>query len=235
MLTFNPKPGGHERRLQRRLGNPLFPEEQRKVKESELMEAQHRDFEEVQAFLQEFQALVEEAASLEANAESEQILNLKERIDEAYEHCSGLGGDMDQIKMALQKLVEVIMASVRNAAGDDPMALEKLNMEDEARLMHYSLLEYPFIADLLRQDDLLSPGELVPSLLSESEQAVAGAAQLFEPEQLLQICVDAATLLNGLNEQGLDAPDAWKRYALLMKMRELQLSEPSSGSGVAGS
>jgi hypothetical protein len=235
MLTFNPKPGGHERKLQRRLGNPLFSEEQRKVKESELMEAQHRDFEEVQAFLQEFQTLVEEAAGLEGNAESEQILNLKERIDEAYERCSGLGGDMDQIKMALQKLVEVIMVSVRNAAGDDPVALEKLEMEDEARLMHYSLLEYPFIADMLRQDDLLSPEELVPGLLSESEQAVAGAAQLFEPEQLEQICLDAAKLLNGLSEQGLDAPDAWKSYAQLMKMRELQLSELSSGSGAAGS
>lgn len=235
MLTFNPKPGGHERKLLRRMGNPLFPEDQRKVKESELMEVQHRDFEEVQAFLKDFQALVEEAAGLEGNAESEQILNLKERIDEAYERCAGLGGDMDQIKMALQKLVEVIMVSVRAAAGDDPVALEKLNMEDEARLMHYSLLEYPFIADMLRQDDLLGPDELVPSLLSESEQAVAGAAQLFEPEQLSQICLDAAKLLNGLGDQGVDAPDAWQRYALLMKIREGQITELSSGSGTFGS
>jgi hypothetical protein len=225
MLTFNPKPGAHERKLIRRMGNPLFAEDHRKVKESELMEAQHQDFEEVQAFLQDFQSLVEEAAGLEANAESDQILKLKERIDEAYERCSGLGGDMDQVKMALQKLVEVIMVSVRNAAGDDPEAQEKLEMEDEARLMHYSLLEYPFIADMLRPDDLLSPGELVPSLLSESEPAVAGAAQLFEPPQLEQICLEAASLLNGLSDQGLDAPEAWKRYALLMKMKEALVSE----------
>jgi len=225
MLSFNQKPGAYERKLVRRMGNPLFGEEDRKVKESELMEAQHKDFEEVQAFLEDFQSLVEEAAGLEGNAESEQILNIKERIDEAYERCSGLGGDMDQIKMALQRLVEVIMVSVRAAAGDDPEAHEKLEMEDEARLMHYALLEYPFISDMLRPDELLSKEELVPSLLSESEPAVAGAAQLFDPEQLDQICLDAAALLNGLSEQGLDAPDAWKRYALLMRMREAQVAE----------
>jgi len=225
MLSFNQKPGAHERKLVRRMGNPLFGEEQRKVKESELLEAQHKDFEEVQAFLGDFQSLVEEAAGLEGNAESEQILGIKERIDEAYERCSGLGGDMDQIKMALQRLVEVIMVSVRAAAGDDPEAHEKLEMEDEARLMHYALLEYPFISDMLRPDELLSRDELVPSLLSESEPAVAGAAQLFDPEQLEQICLDAASLLNGLTDQGLDAPEAWKRYGLLMRMREAQEAE----------
>jgi hypothetical protein len=225
MLSFNQKPGAHERKLLRRMGNPLFNEDQRKVKESELMEAQHKDFEEVQAFLQDFQSLVEEAAGLEGNAESEQILGIKERIDEAYERCSGLGGDMEQIKLALQRLVEVIMVSVRSAAGDDPEAQEKLEMEDEARLMHYALLEYPFISDMLRPDELLSREELVPSLLSESEPAVAGAAQLFDPEHLEEICQDAAKLLNGLSERGLDAPDAWKRYALLMRMREAQLAE----------
>lgn len=222
MLSFNPKPGAHERRLVRRMGNPLFAEELRKVKESELMEAQHKDFEEVQAFLQDFQDLVKEASGMEGNAESEQILGLKERIDEAYERCSGLGGDMDQIKQALQRLVEVIMSAVRNAAGDDPEAQEKLEMEDEARLMHYALLEYPFIADLLRPEALLGKEELVPSLLSESEQAVAGAAQLFDPDQLDQICQEAASLLNGLSDQGLEAPEAWERYGLLMRMREMQ-------------
>jgi hypothetical protein len=220
MLPFSPKPGGHERMLKRRMGNPLYPEDQRKIKESELLEAQHRDFEEVQAFLEDFQKLVEEAAGLEANADSEQILSLKERLDAAYERCVGLGGDMEHIRLALQRLIQVIMNAVRKAAADDDTAMEKLSMEDDARFMHYVLLEHPFIADMLRPDDLLSEADLVPCLLAESETVVAEASKLFEPEQLFQICQKAEELVLALEEKGADSTEYRKNYMVLRGMLE---------------
>jgi len=220
MLPFSPKPGGHERMLKRRMGNPLYPAEQRKVKESELLAAQHKDFEEVQAFMQDFQTLVEEAAGLEGNAESEQVLKLKERLDEAYERSACLGGDLDHIRLALQRLIQVIMNAVRKAADDDETAMDKLSMEDDARFMHYALLEHPFIADMLRPDDLLSEADLVPCLLAESEVVVAEASKLFEPEQLFQICQQAEGLVAALEEQGGDSTDFRKNYMVLRGMLE---------------
>lgn len=215
MLPFSPRPGAHERKLKRRMGNNLFPEDQRKVKESELLEAQHADFEEVQAFLADFQSLVEEAAALEPNAESDVVLKLKERVDEAYERCAGMGGDLDQIRMALQKLIEVMMAAVRKSAGDDPTAQEKLAMEDDARFMHFSLLEYPFIADMLRQDDLIGPGELVPHLLSEPPHVVGLASQLFDEQQLTALVTEAEKLLEARSAEGFDMAEAWQSFVAL--------------------
>jgi hypothetical protein len=215
MLPFSPKPGAHERKLKRRMGNNLFPEDLRKVKESELIEAQHADFEELQAFLADFQSLVEKAAGLDPNAESDVILKLKEQVDQAYERCAGLGGDLDQIRMALQKLIEVMMAAVRKSAGDDPVAEEKLAMEDDARFMHFSLLEYPFIADMLRQDDLIAADELVPNLLSEEPHVVDLATRLFDEDQLALLTAEAEQLLEKRSSEGLDMTNVWQSFVAL--------------------
>ena len=54
----------------------------------------------LQQYLEDFQALVQEITRLEPNVDSEIILNLKERLDMSYEQCAGMPGDQAQLKEA---------------------------------------------------------------------------------------------------------------------------------------
>lgn len=207
-LPFNARPGAHERHLRRALDNPLFPPQRRKASPQDVLREQRRDYEELMDFVQRFEDLVREAAELPPNAEADVVLDLKERLDKAYEEASGLGGDIAHIREALVKLIGVTMNAVRRAAGDDdPTALEKLDMEEQARALHFELLRHPLIADLLRPDDLIPPEDLVPTLLSEDEAAVAAAIRILEPEQLALIVRDAEALLDKVEKRGEAVPE----------------------------
>jgi BioD-like phosphotransacetylase family protein len=210
-LDFSPLPGAHERRLQRLRDNPLFPADRRRILQRDLELARQRDREERDAFLVEFQTLLQEAMNLSANVESDVILTLKERLDQAYERCSSLPGDMTEIKQALHRLVAVIMNSVRAHAADDPQALAKLRDEDIAREVHYELQDFPLVADLLREDAVIEEDELVPTLLSESRESLAAALQLFDADQIDLIAREAHALLLQRQEEGQALPEAWER------------------------
>ncbi|RMG59960.1 MAG: hypothetical protein D6717_00805 [Gammaproteobacteria bacterium] len=225
-LPFNARPGAHERHLRRALDNPLFPPQRRKATPQDVLREQRRDYEELMGFVQRFEDLVREAAELPANAEADVVLELKERLDRAYEEASGLGGDIAHIREALIKLIGVTMAAVRRAAGDDdPTALEKLDMEDQARALHFRLLEHPLIADLLRPDDLIPPEDLVPTLLSESEDAVAAAIAILEPEQLALIVRDAQELLARVEKRGEAVPEAARA-----RLEQMRAALPDTGA-----
>lgn len=210
-LRFSPLPGAHERRLQRLWDNPLFPPQRRQIVQRDVDLAQQQDAEERERFLVEFQTLLQQAMNLSANVESDVILTLKERLDQAYERCSSLPGDLAEIKQALRRLVAVIMNSVRAHATDDPQALAKLRDEDIAREVHYELQDYPLVADLLREDAVIKEDELVPTLLSESRESLAAALQLFDADQTGLISREANALLLQRQEEGQALPEAWAR------------------------
>jgi hypothetical protein len=210
-LQFSTRPGAHERRLQRLWDNPLFPAQKRQVAQQDIEAAQQRDAQERERFLADFQVLLGEAVGLAPNVESDVILNLKERLDMAYERCSSLTGDVTQIKQALRELVAVIMNSVRTHAADDPQALAKLRDEDMARDTHYELQGFALVADLLREDAVIGEDDLVPTLLSESREALAAALQLFDATQLGLIFQEASALLQQRQREGLALPEAWTR------------------------
>ncbi len=199
---FSSSPGAHERQLMARADNPLFPEPLRRVTAADVLSAQLRDQNELKAFMEDFQALVQRAVELEPNADSEVILKLKEDLDRAYETVCGLMGDLDQIRQAIRRLVATIMAAVRRGAGADAAALARLDDEEAARALHYRLLEHPLVADLLRPDDLIGADALLPTLLSAGPEALAAALQLFTPEQLGQLIQDGHRLLASAGDPG---------------------------------
>jgi hypothetical protein len=145
--------------------------------------AQKQDAEEVDSFMQTFRVLVEQAAELDANAEADVVLRIKEQLDKAYEQCSGLAGDHADIRGMLEQLIKAVMQSMWQAVGQDVEARSKLEMEENARQAHFAMLQQPLIADLLRPDSCIIENELVPTLLAESSAAVQLAMQLFAPEQ----------------------------------------------------
>jgi hypothetical protein len=183
-LLFSERPGRHERHLLRKYENPLFPEAARHLTQAQLTESQRLDHEELVAYISDLRNLVGEAVALGPHEQSDVILSLKERLDQAYETACRLADDQTPNKEAIKKLVEVIMRSVWKGAGNDSLAHQELEQEEIARQAHYDLLESPLVADLLDPQSQIAEAELLPVLLSAEQADFEAALTLFDPAQL---------------------------------------------------
>lgn len=210
-LNFSQRPGCRERDLQRRLDNPLYPESMQHVDAGMLEAARHEDAEEATAFAEAFRSLFEKAASLDANVQSDVILELKQTADQLYEQAAGLAGDNHQAQASLRRLIDVLMRAVRTGAGNDPQALSEIEQETEARQLHMTMLETPLIVDLLRPDSPVNADSLVPALLSSEADELGLALQLFDSEQILLLHANAQAVLEACREHGYELPEAWRR------------------------
>lgn len=212
-VYFSENPGCWERHLQRQYKNPLFSHLDYDITQFDVEEAQRRDEKERQSFQTDFQHLLEEVANLQAQVEADIVLKLKDRIDALYEQCAGLGGDFSQAKKGLRHLNDLIMQAILSSGIEEPEMLERLEREKSARYMHFSLLEYAFIAHLLHPNSPIGETEIVPSLLSEDDASLRAAMSLFETKQQKILCEEGRSLLTRLKEQGYDLPTAWMRLA----------------------
>jgi len=194
-LIFSQLPGRKERHLKRKFNNPLFPESERTISPQELLEAQRLDHEELIEFITGFRTLVQRTINLKPNEESEVIFEIKQHLDMAYEQVSGLADDQSETKDAITKLTQVIMNTIRSNAIGDALAMDELKQEQEARRTHYSLLQYPIVADLLHPESPILENDLAPSLLSEGSEGLQAAMELFDSAQLQIICEDGSELL----------------------------------------
>jgi hypothetical protein len=191
------RPGAHERLLLRRRNNPLFDAILREVEPDELAAARHKDHAELEDFAREFHVLLDSAVRLRPNEESQTLLDLKARLDEAYTRLASLGGDTEAFKLGLRRLTDTIISTVRQAAADDPHAVEELTHEQLAREQHYRLMEFPLVADLMRPDSPIAAEGLAATLLSAPRDELEAALWLFGPEELARLCRDARALLSG--------------------------------------
>ena len=190
---FSKRPGHRERYLQRKHNNPLFS--QSVISQAEIENARTEDAAEAELFLNHFRELVKRAVDFKPSADVDLVLKLKEQLDKTYEQCSGLPGDQTEIKTMLKRLLHVLMQAMWKGVADDMAAQEKLETEEQARVHHFELLEFPIISDLLRPDSLIEEHELVPTLLSESKPAMTFALQLFSAAQQITLVQNASDLL----------------------------------------
>lgn len=190
------RPGAHERLLLRRSNNPFIGEALRRIEPDELTAARHKDQVEFDEFSRDFRVLLESALKLKPNEESQALLDLKARLDEAYTRLASLGGETAAFKQGLRRLTDTIISAVRQAAAGDPHAVEELAHEQLAREQHYRLMEFPLVADLMRPDSPITQEELTATLLSSPRDELEAALWLFGPEELAQLCRDARTLLS---------------------------------------
>jgi hypothetical protein len=211
----------------RKRNNPLFPAEEQKISGSTLQEAQRLDHEELVEFITGFHTLIHDAVNLQPNEDSGVILEIKERLDRAYEQACGLADDQTETKGAIKKLVQVIMSAVETGAGDDPQALQELEQEKTARAAHFELLRYPIVADLLDPDSPVSEKELVPTLLSEPAEALGAALELFDNVQLAILCEEAKELLKRTETDGTPLQEP------RLRLTEMETRLTSGASGLA--
>ena len=196
---FSNKPGRHERHLLRKLDNPLFPRTVIDPADEEILEVQRLDHEELLAFITELRQLVQQAIELKPNEESQVILDLKADLDKSYEKACTMADEQEGNKQAIHQLINVIMRTIRVNAAGDPQAEQQLNEEEQARALHFALLEQPIVPDLLDPDTLIREDELVPCLLSESEEGLAAALELFDEEQRTQLVTQAEQLVEAMD------------------------------------
>ena len=225
-LHFSPEPGPRERQLRRKYQNPLFSPVADRITQQDVDAARQEDQAALQQFLLDFRSLIQEAVDLKPNIDSEIILDLKERLDQCYTRCCAMPGEHEDIKIAIDKLIQIIMQAIRQGAANDPVALGKLDDEDAARRMHQALQVHTLIVDLLLADSPIEEAELLPTLLSETDEAVQATLPLFDLEQLGLLYETGKKRLEELQHQGHALPDAWNNLALfeqaLLEMTDTQ-------------
>ena len=201
-LPFTHKPGRRERHLRRRHENPLFGWPPAEVPPEVLLEAQRLDHEEMEAYRASFRTLIRRAVDLPADTGSEEILLLKESLEQHYEQACGLPEDHSEEKVALRRLIAVIMRTLWRHAGSDPMAHQELGDEEAAREIHFRLLEQPLVADLLHPESPITPDELTPSIMTASPAEAAAVCELFDADQLAEVLAEGEALCERLAQLG---------------------------------
>jgi hypothetical protein len=193
-IPFSELPGRHERHYKRRLDNPLF-REPATLNDADLLDAQRQDHEELLAFITELRATVERALNLKSNEESDVILKLKEDLERLYETSAGLADEQGANQQALSQLLNAVMNTIRSNTTGDSLAEQEMAMEQQARQMHFELLQHALVADLLHPETLIAPDQLVPTLLSSPTEQVKAVMVVFDPEQLSMIAKEAEALI----------------------------------------
>jgi hypothetical protein len=175
--------------------HPLFPRPVARLDDEELLEVQRLDHEELLTFIQSLRRLVRKAVELKSNEETQVILDLKAELEKHHEQSCSLADEQGANQQAIARLIEVIMNTIRRAAAGDPLAEQELAQEAEARRLHFRLLESPLVADLLHPQTLIEPDELAAVLLTDPQDQVEAALELFDDEQLGVLLEEARRLL----------------------------------------
>ena len=215
-ILWSARPGARERHLKRKHNNPLFDDFD-SVTEETVAAAREADEQDYNAFIADFEKLVQDIAALEPQAETQDVLDLKSRLDQAFESSATLPGELEPIHDAIQKLMAPMMQAIYKNAQNDPAALATLEEEDNARAMHYTLLGNPLIADIVSEQSPIEADELAATLLSEHVALLEQALEIFTPEQCAVIRDDAAALLDRLRQQGRSTAFAEPQMAVIEK------------------
>lgn len=198
-ITASQFPGAFERQYFRQARQPdLFAIE---ADEMLLVQAKATDQALVDPFIDQLQIVLERAVSLKPNEDSEVLLETKAELDRLYTVSCSLPDDQRKTQQLMAGLIDTIMESIRKGAGDDQRAILELAEETEARKMHFELLQTDLVADLLSDEQVISPEALIPTLLSAEKADLAQAVQLFDAEQTKVFIEQAQTLLTGLVKQ----------------------------------
>jgi hypothetical protein len=88
------------------------------------------------------------------------------------------------------------------------------------RLAHFTRLEFPITGDICREQSPVAEGELVPTLLSEPEDALDAALGLFDTERIAVIRDEARTLIERRRKEGFDMSRAEGKLARIIRHLE---------------
>ncbi|MGB1310457.1 MAG: hypothetical protein ACPG47_04565 [Leucothrix sp.] len=205
-MSFKPSafPGGHERHCLRRIRHAEIFSTALQTPETLLADAIRQDNSYEAIFLQQFEAVLARAVALKPSEATDVVLAVKAELDRLYTVSKSVCGDQAHTQAGLSQLIELTMQSVKRAAGNDPLAIKELQEEDEARHLHFKLLECDLVADLLNSHSqaraFIPNDELIPTLLSTDKATLADAVQLFDLQQAVSLVEQAEQYVQQLND-----------------------------------
>lgn len=216
-ITFHPSenPGAHERHLIRRHQNILFGGRSSEVTSDSLQQAQKLDHDILQQFMHDFREVMNAAVMLKPNEDSDVILGVKDKLDKLYACSISVADDQTKVQQSLQKLIEVVMQSVKQGAENDPQALQELAQETSAREAHFAFLQSTLVADILDSASPIENEDLLPSLLCAEKDDLALATQLFDKEQMAILLQQGKALLDRLSAEGKEIETAAENYVFM--------------------
>lgn len=216
ILLFSEKPGCREAHLERRYKNPLFPKQAQRVTQADINLARQADEAEAHNFHEEIRAILNQVSNLPAHVETEVILTIKEKLEQLYEICAGLPGELSRERDGLIQLNKLITNRIVDGAQNDPYALWQLQQEETAKNLHWNLLRKPLVAHLLRPDSPINADELVPTLLSEDEDSIRAVMATLDKDQCNLIKNQARQWLEQLKSAQVAIPAiTWLRLQVL--------------------
>lgn len=199
--SLSDKPGAHERHLIRRDNNVLFGDRSIAISRDLLQDKQKLDRDILEQFLFDFRAIVNKAAELKPNEDSDVVLSVKNELDKLYAVSVSVADDQSKVQASISKLLSVVMSSVKKGAEQDPQALQELSQEEAAREAHFAFLQSTLVADLLNPESPIKNEDLLPTLLCAKKDDLALAIQLFDKEQMPQILIQGKELLDKLSSE----------------------------------
>lgn len=202
--AWREKPGAHERHLQRRHNNLLFPAARRVVTTADVEAARQQDGAEYKDLVDKFRA-IDIPEEIPPNHD-DYLDNIREQIDALKERARQIGGDTVKIKDALND-TRLNFADVWHATRkSNPKALAIYEEAEAAYHAHDQELELrgDFSNQLLRDDPSIPPGEVVPALLTENAESVAAFWQTMPDDQKTSINKWAADCIHDAMTEGFE-------------------------------
>ena len=207
-MPLSKYPGGFERQCLRRINHSYLFDAVISDANAELAQAIQRDKAYTELFLQQFESALTQAVKLKPKEETEVVLQLKAELDRLYTASVSAAGDQQETRTAIDHLIQLLMDTIRQAAGSDTLANKELQEEAEARSAHFQLLECDLLGDILNSHtdtgEFVPATELVPTLLSVEKSVLAGAVKLFDLNQARSLIDEAQALLEGVEAGGRD-------------------------------
>jgi hypothetical protein len=194
------RPGAHERHLQRRYNNLLFPALRRIVTLPDVITARRKDD-------SEFNELREQVKTIELPDTLPQnwgafLNNIRERIDAAADHAREIGGDTSLIIDLLASTRSNMMLVWRTCLKADSETLRKLDEAEALHIRQQIIFHADFINQIRRKDRCIPVEEWVPAMLCEDADTVAACWAVWEESMRNQVKLWAAQVVLAAQKEG---------------------------------
>ena len=203
--AWRDKPGAHERHLQRRYKNLLFPVDRRGVTTADVLEARRKDAAEYKSLMDKVHA-IDLPENLPPNW-NDFLSTIREQIDELKDRARQIGGDTSKALQYLNDLRRHMANVWRECSKHNPEALRLYEIAEAAARERDEAFKGDFGNQLLRDDPCFPSGEVVPSLLCEDPKTVAAVWEMMPEANRSSLDRGIADCIHNAMAEGFDIGD----------------------------
>jgi hypothetical protein len=201
--------GCFERQLQRRHLNGLFRPERRRVSTAELIDAQMKDWADVQQLQTDMEKVFTEISREPNQGTLGEALGFRESLEKLILRAAAVGAIANQQRDALRQVYDSIVTTLQNGCPQDNRAqLDDALAQSEK---HQATFTNQFLAQLNRKDTPIVKDEVVASLLTEDVETVRIVASTMDAKARKDTFDVAARTVANAEKEGFTVPQAGEK------------------------